>query len=453
MFKEMSKEELQQLWSETMGDKPFPMNRSENSPLDSFYPIDKFIVFMKEGKPISGLGYSTRDGFSLRGGAFTIPEERGEGVYKKVSQEADRIIPTPYIAGFSSSNISSAEWNQTAKDNGWSIKPTDEELGEYANNPTIKAFKDYYDNHPKGASWGVKGLSMKKWFSILKSYRMEMGSAGYNVLDASGKVLNYKGLSRSQAKTFITELQEGKDVSRFTTKPRKSIRGNWFNQLKKNNLENIVKVLPPSHYFDYASAVENDGSHIPYPPKAYDYGTVRVIVRGHYLKGVHGNHGTSNKNTDEIEKWVDCVKDLAQGNYWFYRKEDVNNYEIILVDIYTTKGRKIAGTKKEFNRNMRNPETGELITKIIVFTNYFDSLTLSQLQREYTGRKKVDCFYQGIKPNHPKGQAILEKEPEKKEPKEKPQEKEKPKGFTLKPYTPKKKNKNKNRNRKNRNRR
>mgnify|MGYP003111078158 FL=1 len=81
LFKEMSKEELQQLWSETMGDEPFPMNRSENSPLDSFYPIDNFIVFMKEGKPISGVGYSTRDGFSLRGGAFTIPDERGSGGY------------------------------------------------------------------------------------------------------------------------------------------------------------------------------------------------------------------------------------------------------------------------------------------------------------------------------------------------------------------------------------
>tara|TARA_Y100000289_G_scaffold61404_1_gene69442 strand:- start:676 stop:1329 length:654 start_codon:yes stop_codon:yes gene_type:complete len=210
----------------------------------------------------------------------------------------------------------------------------------------------------------------------------------------------------------------------------------------------ILKVMPPSHYFDYAMP-EHDMSHVDYPPKAYDYGTVRVIVRGHYLKGVHGNHGTSNRNTDEIEKWVDCVKDLAQGRYWFYRKEDVNNYEIILVDIYTTKERRIAGTTKKFNRNMRN-QNQELITKLIVFTNYFDSRTLSQLKREYTGRKKVDCFYKGIKPNHPKGQAILEKEPEKEEPKEKPKPKEKPRGFTLSPPPTRRKNKNRQKNRRRR---
>ena len=46
LFKEMSKEELQQLWSETMGDEPFPMNRSANSPLDSFYAVDRYIVFL-----------------------------------------------------------------------------------------------------------------------------------------------------------------------------------------------------------------------------------------------------------------------------------------------------------------------------------------------------------------------------------------------------------------------
>ena len=212
----------------------------------------------------------------------------------------------------------------------------------------------------------------------------------------------------------------------------------------------ILKVMPPSKYDAYAMP-EHDMSHVDNPAQVFDYGTTRVIVRGHYLMRV--KERTSNRNTDEIEKWVNCVKDKAQGKYWFYRTSDENNYEIILVDIYTTKEANIAGTKKKFNRNMRNPETKELITKIIVFTNYFGGrvlLTQSQLSKDYRGRKRIDCFYQGVKPKHPKGQAMLEKEPKKEEPKEKPKPTEKPRGFTLQPPPPRRKNKNRQKNRRRR---
>jgi hypothetical protein len=413
----MSKEELQQLWSETMGDKPFPMNRSENSPLDSFYPIDNFIVFMKEGKPISGLGYSTRDGFSLRGGAFTIPEERNSGVYKKVSQEADRIIPTPYIAGFSSSNIDSAKWNQTAKDNGWSIKPTDEELGEYANNPTIKAFKDYYDNHPKGSSWGVKGLSMKKWFSVLKSYRMEMDSAGYNVLDASGKVLNYKGLSRSQAKTFITELQEGKDVSRFTTKPRKSIRGNWFNQLKK--------IDPTSGGYDPLpmSDIQEQQVDTPFMINYVDGVAILFNAHYHYRYSQRRNTGLTIMTNAIARKFI-ALEPVLEA--WSYIDNDSKNHSHVMFDRLSSPNDVIKRTNpKKTVGDIRNPETGEPITEAVVFHHINDG------HDSPDKGKKRDIFYfknEGIKPNHKQKLGVSQK---------KRTDKDKPKELVVNPRQPK----------------
>lgn len=401
LFKEMSKEELQQLWSETMGDEPFPMNRSENSPLDSFYPIDNFIVFMKEGKPISGVGYSTRDGFSLRGGAFTIPDERGSGVYSKVSQEADRIIPTPYIAGFSSSNISSKEWNQKAKERGWSIKPTDEELGEYANNPTIKAFKDYYDNHPKGSSWGVKGLPLKKWFSILKSYRIQMGKAGYNVLDASGKVLNYKGLSRSQARAFVKDLQEGKDVSRFTTKPRKSIRGDWFNQLKK--------WLPDDNF---EIDTDEDGEEIIWEdtkdnPSPYYYDSNRnIYIRPHYINvGRERTQMQSYANsTDMIDEWISKIydKNITSNGAWFYANDKSSDLSYVFV-------RKASGDAKLLgSKNLKNKKP----TPALIFDTFRGRIKTKT--SPFIGRPEsgfLDIWGTGIKAGHKEGQFIANSEP------------------------------------------
>lgn len=440
----MSKEELQQLWSETMGDEPFPMNRSENSPLDSFYPVEEYIVFLKDGKPISGVGYSTRDGFSLRGGAFTIPEERGEGVYTKVSQEADRIIPTPYLAGFSSSNISSKEWNQKAKDRGWSIKPTDEELGEYANNPTIKAFKDYYDNHPKGASWGVKGLSMKKWFSILKSYRIKMGKAGYNVLNASGKVLNYKGLSRSQAKVFVQDLQEGKDVSRFTQKPRKTIRGNWFNQLKK--------IDPNSGGYEKIpmSDIGEQQIDTPFMIKFVDNVAILFNAHYHYRYAERKNIGLTIM-TDNIARKFIALEPVLEG--WSYIDDDSKNHSHVMFDRLNRPTDVIKRTNPQKTiGDIQNPETGEKITEAVVFHHINDGHDSPDKE------KKRDIFYfnnEGIKPNHKQRLGVSQKKKTDKDrpkdlvitPRQPKQEKPKPKGYTLQPRPKKKKRRNKQRRR------
>lgn len=178
----------------------------------------------------------------------------------------------------------------------------------------------------------------------------------------------------------------------------------------------VLKSLPPDDYISYP-VPEIDSSDVDHPPKAKDFDDIRVIVRGHYLKGVKGKHGTDDLNQNEIPLWVNSIKGFSQGKYWFYRNDIEDNYEEILADIYTTKGKKIAGTKKEFTRNMprfdgEKDADGKVkyINKLVVFTNLFgkEILTLSQLEKtEHPegGRKRIDAYYTGKKPNHPKGEA------------------------------------------------
>jgi len=170
MIVEMSRDKLVSLWSKTQG-SPFPANRSPNSPLNPFYPITDYFVKIVNEKPIAGVGYSKKGEFTLFGGVFSI--KRGE--FSKLYNHFISNTTGPYIAGISSSTIPNKEWVKFFEKRGWSISPTEEELGEYSNNATIKAFEEYYSNHPKNAEWGIKGLSLRKmWQEILKSDRQSL---------------------------------------------------------------------------------------------------------------------------------------------------------------------------------------------------------------------------------------------------------------------------------------
>ena len=109
-----------------------------------------------------------KDGFTLRGGTFVSPKYQGRGFFKKIAAEANKRLSKPYIASFSSSTMSNEDWIRINEGKGWTMNPTDEQLGRYGNNSTVEGFRNYYSNHPKGATWGVKGLPISKWFYVLK---------------------------------------------------------------------------------------------------------------------------------------------------------------------------------------------------------------------------------------------------------------------------------------------
>ena len=168
MIEQMTKGELVSLWEKTQGGN-IPTNRIGYPQLEIFYPLTNYFVKLVDGKPVAAIGFGKKDGLTLRGGAFVIESERGKRHYQELDKHLENNISGPYITGISSNVVPNEVWAKSFERRGWSVTPTDEELGKYANNSTIKAFKDYYDNHPRGAKWAVKDLPLEKsWFVLLK---------------------------------------------------------------------------------------------------------------------------------------------------------------------------------------------------------------------------------------------------------------------------------------------
>ena len=448
-----SYEDMKAKWSQDNPDEPPYTRRSDLE--TGRYALDKWLIRVDdENKTLAVIGWKEHPQHTVTGGLLATARGReiGGNTAALVSARKPQMPQNnPLVTAFKHRDGDNSRWITTGKKAGWAF-PDDTELFEQYSSLLPEDVKnDWLQTYPE--TFGTKpinpeALSKEMYdgieeFMIAKNerYIRELGESGYNIIDTTNnKRLNTIGLSKSQAKHMLQLLKEGKSVREYT-KPRHS---RWKSQLKKreSNWINILKVLPPAHYRDY-SVPEKDNTHVSNPPKAYDYGTVRAIVRGHYLnrvKDVRG-HGTSDTDTDEIEKWVECFKGKSQGDYWIYRKADENNYEIILVDVYTKADAPIKGTNKKFNRKTptfaslegkedekedekeekkedekedkkedeKEKEKKKYITKLIVFTNYFKSMTLSQLKKEHSSRAKVDCNYSGEKPNHPKGQVIQQK--------------------------------------------
>ena len=417
-----SYEDMKAKWLRDNPDEPY----TRRSDLETGrYALDKWLIRVDdEGKTLAVIGWKEHPKHTVTGGLLATARGReiGENTAALVAARKPQMPQNnPLVTSFKHRDGDNSRWIASGKKAGWAF-PDDTELFEQYSSLLPEDVKnDWLQAYPE--TFGTKPINPEELskemyegveeFMIAKTerYIQKLGEWGYEVIDTTeNRRLNTIGLSKSQAKHMIQLLKEGKSVWEYI-RPR----GRWKSQLKKrdDNWKNIIKVMPPSKYRDYA-VTEKDGSHVPHPPKAYDYGTVRAIVRGHYLLGVHGGHGTSDRNTDEIEQWIKCFEGKSQGKYWMYRTADENNYEIILVDVYTIQGSRITGTTKDFNRNTPTfaaLEGGEkqYITKLIVFTNYFDSMTLSRLQREHTSRARVDCVYTGVKPSHPKGEAIQQK--------------------------------------------
>ena len=81
--------------------------------------------------------------------------------------------------------------------------------------------------------------------------------------------------------------------------------------------KDILKVLPPSDWIVYPYPEMEEVSS-DYRAKAKDIGSTRFIVRPHYLDRLYNvtpeGHGTRKRNTDDLDKWVNCAKNLPVGN-------------------------------------------------------------------------------------------------------------------------------------------
>lgn len=168
--------------------------------------------------------------------------------------------------------------------------------------------------------------------------------------------------------------------------------------------KDILKVLPPSDWKAYPypelEAVSGD-----YQAKAKDMGSTRFIVRPHYLDRLYNvtpeGHGTRKRNTDDLNKWANGAKDLPTGKYWMYANEDENDLDVVILNVIG-KGQTFPGhaNKKKLDRSITNSETGEQITKVVFFTNYFGVKGIKQRVASKFKATRFDYLYTGLKPYH-----------------------------------------------------
>ena len=160
--------------------------------------------------------------------------------------------------------------------------------------------------------------------------------------------------------------------------------------------KDILKVLPPDSWTDYAYREIDEASNAK-NAKEINIGDTKYVARGHYITAVYGrnNHGTTNRDTDDFEKWINCVKGLGKGKYWMYANDSPNQRHMIFIDIIG-QGDKFPGsaTGKIVNRSVTNDE-GKPVKKVVIFTNYY-SYAPKAGKFDLSNRKRIDC-YPGIK--------------------------------------------------------
>ena len=171
--------------------------------------------------------------------------------------------------------------------------------------------------------------------------------------------------------------------------------------------KDILKVLPPDDWLPY-SYPEKDPISGDYRSKFKDIGSIRYIVRPHYLDRLYDTtkdgHGyfKGTKNTDDMERWVQCAKGLGVGRYWMYANNDEKDLDVIIFDVIR-EGQEFPGhaNNKKLDRSIRNVKTGQQIKKVVFFFNYF-GVRFKERQKAASefDATQVNCFYTGLKPNH-----------------------------------------------------
>ena len=331
-----SYEDMKEKWNQDNPDNPYS-RRDELQ--QGIYSLDKWLIRVDDNnKTIATIGWKEYPSHTVVGGLLAAnranpkrPEfEQGLGKNERALQSAREPQlnqSKPLIAAFGAREGSPEAWIQRGRDRGW-VFSQDEEFNQIKSSIPESVTNEWNGAYPNG-NWAIRPItdaeSLSKW-------------------------------------VFIDD-------------PTPS----WFDMLKskQGGWRDILKVMPPSPPFvDYVSYPEADDTHVNDTPQIYYMGNIAVIVRGHYLNRVKGGgsgHGTRDRNTDELLNWVECVKGKPNGNY--------------LIDIIG-KGQIFPNSfpVKQLGIDMKNPETGDVIVSVIIFTNYFN--------RSYskpTGRKFVAC--------------------------------------------------------------
>lgn len=335
-----SYEDMKEKWNQDNPDNPYA-RRDELQ--QGIYSLDKWLIRVDDdNRTIATIGWKEYPSHTVVGGLLAThrankkrPEYEGDHLSKneralQSAREPQLNQSKPLIAAFGAKEGSTEEWIQRGRDRGW-VFSQDKEFNQIKSSIPESVTNEWNGAYPNG-NWAIRPItdaeSLSKW-------------------------------------VFIDD-------------PTPS----WFDMLKskQGGWRDILKVMPPSPPFvDYGGYPEADNTHVNDPPQIYYMGNTAVIVRGHYLNRVKGggsvNHGTGKKDrgTDELLNWVECVKGKPNGSYFMYRTPNPHDYQTILIDIIG-KGQKFPNSfpEKHLGIDMNNPETGDVIVSVIIFTNYFN---------------------------------------------------------------------------------
>jgi len=344
-----SYEDMKSRFAQDNPDDPYTRRADLES---GIYELDSWLIRVDDdNKAISTVGFKEHPSHTVVGGMYASAKGReigGNNRALQIAREPQLNQSKPLVAAFGHRDGDNARWIAKAKQNGWKF-PEDNDFQQVSQMLPEQIVNAWNSAYPNG-NWAIRSI------------RGEGDFAKCVYLDD----------------------------------PTPS----WFDMLKseKRGWKDIIKVLPPSPPFEsYPNYPEADNSHVDFPPQIHTIGDMAVIVRGHYLMRVNGTlHGTKDTNTDEILKWLECVKDLPAGQYYMYRNANPKDYQTILIDIIV-KGMKFPNSAPEkfLGEGLKNPETGETITKVIIFTNYFNR------SKDKPKRKFVPCNGAKEEKKHP----------------------------------------------------
>jgi len=344
-----SYEDMKSKFAQDNPDDPYTRRADLES---GIYALDSWLIRVDDdNKAISTVGFKEHPSHTVVGGMYASAKGReigGNNRALQIAREPQLNQSKPLVAAFGHRDGDNARWIAKAKQNGWKF-PEDNDFQQVSQMLPEQIVNAWNSAYPNG-NWAIRSI------------RGEGDFAKCVYLDD----------------------------------PTPS----WFDMLKseKRGWKDIIKVLPPSPPFEsYPNYPEADNSHVNFPPQIHTIGDMAVIVRGHYLMRVNGTlHGTKDTNTDEILKWLECVKDLSAGQYYMYRNANPKDYQTILIDIIV-KGMKFPNSAPEkfLGEGLKNPDTGETITKVIIFTNYFNR------SNDKPKRKFVPCNGAKEEKKHP----------------------------------------------------
>ena len=343
-----SYEDMKSRFAEDNPDDPYTRRADLES---GIYELDKWLIRVDDdNKAISTVGFKEHPSHTVVGGMYATEYGESLGGNSRALQDAREPQlnqSKPLVAAFGHRRGDNARWIANAKKNGWSF--------------------------PDSPNWEQMSQLLPQ--DVLNSW-----------------------LSKYPERMAIRSIRGEGEFAKcvYLDDPTPS----WFNVLKseKRGWRDIIKVLPPSPPFmDYPNYPEADNSHVNFPPQIYFMDDVAVIVRSHYLMRVNGTlHGTRDRNTDEIERWIECVKDYPVGKYYMYRSPSPHDYQTILVDIIS-QGMKFPNSAPEkfLSEGLKNPENGKVIQKVIIFTNYFNR------SKDKPKRKFIPCNGAKEEKKHP----------------------------------------------------